>query len=146
MVYLLRNVSRLKNTIMANELALRIRQLSTNKIDFVHEELEVVIDGITTAALELDDAADAFSALSAGDVDQDDIANALVDLADIFDDANLSPDQSAKLDTVVDRLLKSGTDEQKAAAKELFGKVLGYGIAAKSANSFVDTLLAPDQE
>jgi len=146
MVYLLRNVSRLKNTIMANELALRIRQLSTDKIDFVHEELEVVIDGITTAALELDDAADAFSALSAGDVDQDDIANALVDLADIFDDANLSPDQSAKLDTVVDRLLKSGTDEQKAGAKELFGKVLGYGIAAKSANSFVDTLLAPDQE
>ena len=132
---------------MANELALRIRQLSTDKIDFVHEELEAVIDGITTAALELDDAADAFSALSAGDVDQDDIANALVDLADIFDDANLSPDQSAKLDTVVvDRLLKSGTDEQKAAAKELFGKVLGYGIAAKSANSFVDTLLAPDQE
>mgnify|MGYP006314073189 FL=1 len=131
---------------MANELALRIRQLSTDKIDFVHEELEAVIDGITTAALELDDAADAFSALSAGDVDQDDIANALVDLADIFDDANLSPDQSAKLDTVVDRLLKSGTDEQKAAAKELFGKVLGYGIAAKSANSFVDTLLAPDHE
>ena len=131
---------------MANELALRIRQLSTDKIDFVHEELEVVIDGITTAALELDDAADAFSALSAGDVDQDDIANALVDLADIFDDANLSPDQSAKLDTVVDRLLKSGTDEQKAAAKELFGKVLGYGIAAKSANSFVDTLFSPDQE
>ena len=131
---------------MANELAARIRTLTLSKIDFVDDSAEGIVDGLVSAGLALNDSGDAFMALAGNDVDQEDIANALVDLADIFDDVNLTPAQTDSLNGVVDRLLKSGTDEQKAAAKELFGKVLGYGIAAKSANSFVDTLLAPDQE
>lgn len=131
---------------MANALAARIRALTLDKIDFASDDAEGVVDGLVGAALTLDDAADAFETLAAGDVDQGDIAEALVDLADIFDDASLTPDQSAKLDTVVDRLLKSGTDEQKTAAKTLFAGTLSFGVAAKAGNKFFDDLLAEEPE
>lgn len=131
---------------MANALADRIRALTLDKINFVDDAAEGVVDVITGNALSLDDAADAFTALAAGDLDQDDIANALVDLADIFDDLALSPDQSAALDSVVDRLLKTGSAEQKTAAKDLFSKTLGFGLAAKVANDYFDTLLSTPPE
>lgn len=125
---------------MANALADRIRALTLSKIDFVDDTAEGVIDGIVGSALSLDDAGDAFTALAAGDLDQDDIANALVDLADIFDDVNLSPDQQVALDGVVDRLLKTGSAEQKAAAKDLFSKTLAFGLQSKAANAYFDGL------
>ena len=56
-------------------------------------------------------------------------------------DVDLSPAQSAKLDTAVEKLLKSGTTEQKAAAKTLFSTALAFGSAAKAGNEFFDTLL-----
>ena len=126
---------------MANTLADRIRQLTLSKIDFVHPDASAIVDGLVSEALNLDDAGDAFSVLAGDDVDQDDIANAVVDLADIFDDVNLSPDQTAKLDSVVDRLLKSGTAEQKQAAKNLFSGALRFGIKAKAGNDFFNDLL-----
>ena len=129
---------------MANALADRIRQLTLSKIDFVHPDASAIVDGLVSEALNLDDVGDLFSALAGDDVDQDDIANAVVDLADIFDDVNLSPDQTAKLDSVVDRLLKSGTPEQKQAAKNLFSGALGFGIKAKVGNAFFDDLLATE--
>lgn len=129
---------------MANTLADRIRQLTLSKIDFVHPDASAIVDGLVSEALNLDDAGDAFSVLAGDDVDQDDIANAVVDLADIFDDVDLSPDQTAKLDSVVDRLLKSGTPEQKQAAKNLFSGALGFGIKAKVGNAFFDDLLATE--
>lgn len=131
---------------MSNALALRIRTLTTNKINFANDEAEAVVDGIATAALTLDDAADAFTVLAGEDVDQEDIANALVDLADLFDSASLNPDQRAKLDSVVNGLLKSGTTEQRDAAKALFAAALDYGISAKSANTYFDELLATNPE
>ena len=129
---------------MANALAAQIRALTTEKIDFVDDSAEANVDGIVTSALSLDDAADAFVALAGDDTDQAEIAGALVDLADLFDDVNLSPSQTDKLNGVVNGLLKSGSDEQKQAAKALFAATLGYGIAAKSGNVFFDTLLAAD--
>lgn len=131
---------------MANPLADRIRSLTFEKVDFVNDAAEAVADGIVLSALSLDDAADAFTALAVGDLDQEDIATALVDLADIFDDVNLSPDQSAKLDGVVDKLLKSGSADQKAAAKDLFQKTLAFGLKAKDANAFFDDLLKTPAE
>lgn len=129
---------------MANALAERIRALTIEKIDLANDDAEGHLKTYAEATLNLDDAADAFGALAAGDVDQEDIANALVDLADIFDDANLNPSQRAKLDGVVDKLLKSGTPEQKEGAKALFSATLGYGLAAKAENEYFDTLLATD--
>ena len=131
---------------MANALADRIRALTFEKVDFQSDDAEAVVDGIVLSALSLDDSADAFTALAGDDVDQQDIAGALVDLADIFDDVNLSPDQSAKLDGVVDKLLKSGSPDQKAAAKDLFSKTLAFGIQAKGANTFFDDLLNTPSE
>lgn|SRR5690606_18441285 len=131
---------------MSNALADRIRALTLDKIDFVHDGAEGVVDGIVGAALSLDDAGDAFTVLAAGDVDQEDIANALVDLADIFDDVNLSPEQSEKLDGVVDKLLKTGSPEQKASAKALFSATLDFGIKAKSANEYFDLLIETPPE
>lgn len=125
---------------MSNALADRIRALSLDKINFVDDDAEGVVDGIVGAALSLDDAGDAFSTLAGGDVDQEDIANALVDLADLFDDVNLNPDQQASLDGVVDRLLKTGSPDQKAAAKALFSKTLAFGLQAKAANAYFDGL------
>ena len=125
---------------MSNQLADRIRALTLDKINFTDDAAEGVVDGLVTSALSLDDAGDDFSILSAGDLDQEDIANALVDLADLFDDVNLNPDQQASLDGVVDRLLKTGSPEQKAAAKALFSKTLAFGIEAKAANASFDGL------
>lgn len=129
-----------KNATMPNALAERIRQLTTEKIDFLNDEVEAVVHGITNAALTLDDAADAFTVLAGEDVDQQEIAESLVGLADIFDSAKLSNDQRAKLDGVVNGLLKTGTQEQRERAKTLFAATLDYGLAAKSANEYFDAL------
>jgi len=129
---------------MANALADAIRTLTLDKIDFVDDASEGIIDSLVSAALTLDDAGDAFTALAGDDVDQADVAVGLVDLADLFDDADLSPAQTDKLNGVVDKLLKSGSDEQKAAAKTLFSAALGFGIAAKYANRYFNDLLATD--
>jgi hypothetical protein len=127
---------------MANALAAQIRALTTEKIDFVDDSAEANVDGIVTSALSLDDAADAFVVLAGDDTDQAEIAGALVDLADLFDDVNLSTSQTDKLNGVVNGLLKSGSAEQKAAAKDLFAATLAFGIAAKAQNTFFDDLLA----
>ena len=124
---------------MANALAAQIRALTTEKIDFVDDSAEANVDGIVTSALSLDDAADAFVAPAGDDTDQAEIAGALVDL---FDDVNLSPSQTDKLNGVVNGLLKSGSAEQKTAAKDLFAATLAFGIAAKAQNTFFDDLLA----
>lgn len=129
---------------MANALADAIRALTLEKIDFVDDASEGIIDSLVAAALTLDDAGDAFTALAGDDVDQADVAVGLVDLADLFDDADLSPAQTDKLNGVVDKLLKSGSNEQKTAAKALFSAALGFGIAAKSANQYFNDLLATD--
>lgn len=131
---------------MANQLADRIRALTLDKINFSHDDAEGIVDGLVSSALTLDDAGDAFTLLSAGDADLDDIANALVDLADLFDDVNLSPDQQTALDGVVDRLLKTGSPEQKQAAKNVFTSTLGFGLQAKAANAFFDALLETQPE
>lgn len=127
---------------MANQLAEQIRALIFEKVDFQNDEAESVVDGLVLSGLALEDAADVFVSLAADDVDQTDIAEGVVSLADIFDDVDLSPAQSAKLDTAVEKLLKSGTTEQKAAAKTLFSTALTFGSAAKAGNEFFDTLLA----
>ena len=131
---------------MANALAEKIRALTASKIDFVNDEAEQVVEDLATATLELDDKADAFNALIGEDVDQEEVGPALVDLADLFDDVDLSAEQEAKLTSVVDRLVKSGTGDQRAAAKDLFTATLGYGLKAKAANEFFDTLLATEPE
>jgi hypothetical protein len=127
---------------MANQLAEQIRQLTAEKINFVDDNSESVLKTVVSSALELDDAADAFVALTGDDVDQADIASGLVDLADIFDDSEMSPESTARLNAVVDRLLKTGSDEQKASAKALFTKTLSYGLAAKATNDYFDELLS----
>lgn len=129
---------------MANALADAIRTLTLEKINFVDDAAEAVVDSTVSAALTLDDAGDAFTALAGDDVDQAEIAVGLVDLADLFDDADLSPAQTAKLNGVVDKLLKSGSPEQKTAAKDLFTAALGFGIAAKAENQYFNDLLATD--
>ena len=131
---------------MANPLADRIRTLTLDKIDFVDDGVEVVLDGVVSNALSLDDAGDAFTLLAAGDADLDDVANGLVDLADLFDDVNLSPAQVDQLNNAVDRILKTGTAEQKQAAKDLFAATLGFGLKAKAANDFFDALLSGPTE
>lgn len=137
-------LSRKHHSDMANLLAERIRQLTHDKIDFVHDEAEAQLKSIVDGTLSLDDSADNFIALAGDDTDQMEIANALVDLADIFDDAQMDAEKRQKLDSVVDRLLKNGTDDQKGAAKTLFGATLNYGLNAKAANVYFDTLLSED--
>ena len=112
---------------MANELAGKIRQLTSAKIDFVDDQSETVLKDVVSSALELDE-----------------IAEVLVDLANIFDDLEMPPEDNDRLNMVVGRLLKTGTDEQKAAAKELFVKTLGYGLKAKATNTYFDELRNSD--
>lgn len=131
---------------MSNQLAARIRELTHAKIDFVDDEAEGKIMAIVDGTLSLDDAADKVTALIGEDADLNEVADGLVDLADIFDDAEMDADKRDKLDGVVNKLVKSGTDEQKDALKDLFTKVLGYGLTAKDTNDYFDTLLAVDPD
>lgn len=131
---------------MANALADRIRALTLDKINFSHDDAEGIVDGLVSSALTLDDAGDAFTVLSAGDLDLEDVANGLVDLADLFDDVDLSPAQVDQLNGAVDKIVKSGSPEQKQAAKDVFTSTLGFGLQAKAANDFFDALLATPPE
>lgn len=126
---------------MANELSAQLRALTFEKINFVNEEAEGIVEALATSALALDGAADSFESLAGEDANQLEIAQSLVDLADLFDDLELSPSQSAKLDKVVNGLLKSGTPEQIQSAKDLFAATLAFGLAAKAANEYFDELL-----
>lgn len=139
-------LSRKKLKTMSNQLAARIRELTHAKIDFVDDEAEGKIMAIVDGTLSLDDAADKVTALIGEDADLNEVADGLVDLADIFDDAEMDADKRDKLDGVVNKLVKSGTDEQKDALKDLFTKVLGYGLTAKDTNDYFDTLLAVDPD
>lgn len=126
---------------MANALSTRIRELSISKLDLADDIREGHAKAVANEILDLDDASDEFVVLAGGDAEQEDIAGALVDLADVFDDLDLSPDQTATLDGVVDRLLKTGTKEQKDGAKTLFHKVLAYSMAIKAERAYLDSLL-----
>jgi hypothetical protein len=129
---------------MGNFLAEKIRTLLVAKLELENKDTEAVLEGVATAALALEDAADASDLLSNGDVDQEDIASGLVDLADLIDDFELTPDNQSKVDGIVNKLLKSGTAEQKAALKEVFNQTLEWGRKAKAAVEFFDELLKTD--
>ena len=132
---------------MANQFAERIRQLLLDKVNFTNDDAEAIVESISTAALDLDDATDTFVGLAGGNADLEEMAGALVDLADIIDGAKLDPEKSAKLDATVDKLLRqTGTEEQRTALKAVFTKTTAYQVAAKAANEFFDTLLATDPD
>jgi hypothetical protein len=59
---------------------------------------------------------------------------------------DLDVDQVAKLDSVVDRVVKTGTPEQKQATKDLFHKVLSFQIVVKEENDWVDANFPPAEE
>jgi len=132
---------------MENQFADRIRQLVLDKVDFKNDDAEAIVESISTAALELDEATDTFVGLAGGNADLEDMAGALVDLADIFDGAKLDADKSAKLDVTVDKLLKgTGSEDQRVALKDVFTKTMAYQVTAKAANEFFDLLLATDPD
>jgi len=132
---------------MANQFAERIRQLLLDKVEFKNDEAEKIVESISTAALDLDDATDTFVGLAGGDIDLEEMAGALVELADVIDGAKLDADKAAKLDAVVDKLLqKTGTVEQRTALKAVFTKTTAYQVTAKAANEFFDLLLATDPD
>lgn len=99
----------------------------TEKINFVEPQFRsCILKNVVSSALEPTTVTDVFVALAGDDVDQADIASGnLLFFLDIFDDSEMSPESTARLNAVVEhRLLKTGTDEQKASAKDLFSKTL----------------------
>lgn len=116
----------------------RLFALTFEKINFANDEVESHIENLVSAGIELDQAADNFTAIAAGDADQEEIAGALVDLADLVDDVDLSDEQVEKLDSVVDRIVKTGSPEQKEATKELFQKVIAFQVVVKKENAWMD--------
>lgn len=126
---------------MANVLAAQLRALTLEKIVFVSKEAETFVENTTITALELEDAADAADFLADGDVDQIEILQSLVDLADLVYTVNLTPANEEKLNKIVDGLLKTGTTEQKDAAKAVFTATLKYLLNAKATNEYFDANL-----
>lgn len=126
---------------MANVLAAQLRALTLEKIVFVSKEAEAFVENTTITALELEDAADAADFLADGDVDQIEILQSLVDLADLVYTVNLTPANEEKLNKIVDGLLKTGTTEQKDAAKAVFTATLKYLLNAKATNEYFDANL-----
>lgn len=127
---------------MANTLAERIRTLQLVKIQLVNPDAGSELVNYANAVLTLDDAADAFVSGIGESADLGAIGQALVSLADVFDDTNLSPDKEAQLNDAVAGLLNDGTPDQIQLAKELFAGVLTYGKAARGHNEFFNTLLS----
>jgi hypothetical protein len=130
---------------MANALAERIRVLQLEKIKLDNTEAGGHLVGYADAVLLLDDKSDAVTGQIGDNVDLDELAEAVVDIADIFDDADMNADNEAKLNAAVSKITKrvSGiTDEQSEAISGLFTGVLAYGKSSRAENAYFNTLLA----
>ena len=129
-----------------SQLSDRIKNLSIEKIDFLNDEAEAHVRDLNLASMNLDEAVVALDLSAAGDPDIEEVAGSLVDLADLADDVNLTGAQQDALNNIVNKLVTTGDEDQKAKMKALFAKMLQYFITVKLHNEYFNTLLATDPE
>lgn len=129
-----------------SKLSDRIKTLSIEKIDFLNDEAEVHVRDLNLASMDLDEAVDALDLSAAGDPDIEEVADSLVDLADLADDVNLSGAQQDSLNNIVNKLVKTGNEDQKEKLKTVFAKTLQYFITVKAHNAYFNQLLATPTE
>lgn len=120
----------------------KISQLLLDKIDFQDEAAEGTVENLLSAALDLSTKADEFEAMAANDT-LEEVADGVIDLADAFDDADLTPDKKEKVLGAFRKIFNSPTEELETAGVALFEATLNLGIAARQAADFFDQ---PDQE
>ena len=114
-------------------IAERIAELLLAKIDFDNDAVEAQVEKLTTSALNLQAAAAAVENASGSETFED-VANGIVDLADIFDDADLGPAATEKVEAVFSRIFSAPTEELTALGKDLFKAALEYGTVANETN------------
>lgn len=120
----------------------RIGQLLLDKIDFQDDAVESVVEGLLANAMDLSAKADEFEALAATDT-LEEVANGIIDLADAFDDAELTPAKKEKVIGAFRKIFNSPTEELEEAGVALFEATLNLGVSARQAADFFDQ---PDQE
>ena len=132
---------------MSSPLFDRVRTGIVSRLDLQNDEDQAQLTTGANAILTLDDAVDNVVDLIGEDADLNEVADALLDLADFADDTDITPANRAGLDSIVNRLVKTGTDEQKTAVKALFGAMLDYGVFARQEVAYFDALRqAPPKE
>lgn len=127
---------------MASPLFERVRSKIIAKLDLKNDEDEAVLKAGASATLTLSDAIDTVEASIGEDADLNDMADALLDLAVLVDGVKLTTDQRAQLDSIVNRLVKTGDDDQKKSIKSLFFGMLDYQNVANSEVAYFDALRA----
>lgn len=125
-----------------SQLSDRIKTLSLEKIKFINEEAAQHVRDLNLSSMNLDEAVDALDLSAAGDPDIEEVAGALVDLADFVDDADLSGGNADALNNIVNKLIKTGNDDQKEKLKAVFAQTLQYFVTVKAHNAYFDALLA----
>ena len=127
-----------------SQLSDRIKTLSLEKIQFINEEAAQHVRDLNLSSMNLDEAVDALDLSAAGDPDIEEVAGALVDLADFVDDAGLSGGNADTLNNIVNKLVNTGNEDQKEKLKAVFSQTLQYFVTVKAHNAYFDQLLATD--
>lgn len=122
------------------ELDQKLVDLIVEKFDIKNDTAEGTIERLILSALQLERARVRFMELLP-DADLLEQAEGLVELADIFDDANLDDEASEGLKAAVAKIVKTSTDEQKDAATDLFLSVLSVGQAGAEISEYLDLLI-----
>ena len=123
--------------ITMEDLDQKLVSLLFGKFDIKNDVGEGHVEALITAGIRLERARVGILALNP-DADFVDAIGGLIDIADIFDTADLSPEDRAKLETGVGKLLKITSPEKVAVATELFLGVLDAGADASSAVEYFD--------
>lgn len=128
-----------------NDLDQKLLALLFDKFDITDDTGEGHIEALVTAGIRLERARVGILALNP-DVDFVDAVGGLIDIADIFDSANLSTDDRAKLETGIGKILKLTSPDKVTAATELFLGVLAAGTDAAAAGAYLNSVIPEDGE
>lgn len=122
----------------------KLVSLLFGKFDIKNDVGEGHVESLVTAGIRLERARVGILALNP-DADFVDAIGGLIDIADIFDTADLSQEDRAKLESGVGKILKITSPDKVSAATELFLGVLDAGSDASEAVAFFDeNLTAPE--
>ncbi len=120
-------------------IAEKIAELTFEKINFVNDEVEDVVEALTVSALNLNTAGAAFEQ-AAGQDTFTDVAEGAIELADVFDDVDLPDVQHEKVVAAFRKIYDAPTQEFEDLGVNLFEAALQFGVAARKAAAFFDSV------
>lgn len=129
---------------LSEKIALKIQE----RTEFVNDELEAAVEGVTTATASLVKAGIDFDTVTGGNSDSEAVADSIVDLASEFGIAfpNLQPAQVARVKGLFADVYTAPTPEAEAAGEAIFNATVDFDIAVQKVNEVANRLVAGGDE